>query len=122
MLQVLIAAKRDYIALKAEVDKLDINKMVNVQTILNNLKTKVDDLDVENLKTVRVDLKKLRDVVSKEVVKKTMYNKLNMKINNLENKIRDATTFIHINHYNTDKHNLEKKIWKLRIKHLTLVL
>ena len=122
MLQVLVAAKRDYIALKAEVDKLDINKMVNVPTVLNNLKTKVDDLDVENLKTARVDLKKLKDVVSKEVVKKTMYNKLNMKINNLEKKIRDATTFIHINQYNTDKHNLEKKNWKLRIKHLKLVL
>ena len=31
---------------------------------------KVDDLDVDNLKTVPVDLKKLSNVVSKEVVKK----------------------------------------------------
>ena len=38
-----------------------------------------------------------------------MYNKLNTKVNNLEKEIPDATTLIHINHYNTDKHNLEKK-------------
>ena len=38
-----LSAKKDLIALKAEVDKLDINKLVNVPTSLNNLKTKVDD-------------------------------------------------------------------------------
>ena len=43
-----------------------------------------------------MDLKKLRDVVSKEVVKQ-MYNKLNMKVNNLDNKIPDVTILIHIN-------------------------
>ena len=31
-------------------------------------------------------------------------------MNNLEKKIPDATTLIHINQYNTDKQNLEKKI------------
>ena len=43
-----LAAKKDFIALKAEVDKLDINKLKNVPTSLNNLKTKVNDLDVGN--------------------------------------------------------------------------
>ena len=38
-----------------------------------------------------------------------MYNKLNTKVNNLEKEIPDATALIRINHYNTDKHNLEKK-------------
>ena len=47
--------------MKAEVDKLGINKLVNVPTSLNNLKTKVDDLDVGKLKTVPVDLKKLSE-------------------------------------------------------------
>ena len=42
--------------LKAEVGKLDINKLV--PATLNNLKTKVDDLDVGKLQTVPVDLKK----------------------------------------------------------------
>ena len=33
------SAKKDFIALKTEVDKPDINKLVNVPTNLNNLKT-----------------------------------------------------------------------------------
>ena len=51
--------------MKSEVDKLKINKLVNVQTSLNNLKTKVDDSNVGKLKIVSVDLKKLGDVVDK---------------------------------------------------------
>ena len=31
-----LAAKKDFIALKAEVEKLNINKLVNVPTSLNN--------------------------------------------------------------------------------------
>ena len=42
-----LAAKKDFIALKAEVDKLGINKLVSVTTSLNNLKTKVDDLELD---------------------------------------------------------------------------
>ena len=55
-----LAAKKYFIALKAEVDKLDINKLTNVPTSLNNLETIVDDLDVGKLKTVPGDLKKLK--------------------------------------------------------------
>ena len=55
--------------MKAEVDKLDINKLTNLPTSLNNLKTKVNDLDVGNLKTVLVDLEKSNDEVDKEVLK-----------------------------------------------------
>ena len=54
-----LAAKKDFTVLKDEVDKLDINKLTNVPTCLNNLKTKVDDLDVAKLKTVPVDFKKV---------------------------------------------------------------
>ena len=53
-----LAAKNDFIPLKAEVNKPDINNLVNVRTSFNNLKTKVDDLDVSKLKIVHVDLKK----------------------------------------------------------------
>ena len=42
----ILDAKKYIIALKAEVGKVDINKLVDVQTTLNNLKTKVDYLDV----------------------------------------------------------------------------
>ena len=53
--------------MKAEVDKLGINKLVNVRTSLNNLKTKVDALD--NLKTAPAGLQKISDVESIEVIK-----------------------------------------------------
>ena len=96
--------------MNAEADKLSINKLVNVSTSLNNLKIKVDDLDLGKLKTVPVDLKKLSDAVDNEIVKNTKFNTLKTKVNNLENKIPDAITLIHINQYKTDKQNLEKKI------------
>ena len=60
-------------------DKLYINKLVNVPTGLNDVKTKVDDLVVAKLKTVPVDLKMLNDVVSKKVVKNTTLNTLKEK-------------------------------------------
>ena len=50
-----LAAKKDFITLNAEVDKLHINKVVNFPTSLNNLKIKIDDLDFGKLKTI--DLK-----------------------------------------------------------------
>ena len=71
-------------ALKAEIEKLDINKLAIVPTSLNNLKINTNDLDVGKLKTVRVDLKKLSDVVSKEVVTNTQFKTLNTKVNELE--------------------------------------
>ena len=58
--------------MKAEFDKLDINKLLNAPTGLNILKTKVDHSEFDKSKTVPVDLKKLSDAVSKEVLKKTL--------------------------------------------------
>ena len=49
-----LAGKKNFIALKAEVGKLDINKLANVPTNLNDFKTKVDDLGFGKLKTVPV--------------------------------------------------------------------
>ena len=69
--------------MKTEVDKLDINKLVNVSTSLDDLKTRVDKLDVGKLKTVPVDLKKLSDVTANEVVKNTKFNTVKTKVNNL---------------------------------------
>ena len=103
-------AKKDFIALNTEVDKLDINELVNAPISLNSLKTKEDDLDVGKLKIVPVDLEKLRYVIESEIVKNTKFNTLKRKVNNLENQIPDATTLIHVNQYNTDKQNLEKKV------------
>ena len=47
---------------------------------LNSFKYKADRLDVDKLKPVPVDLKKLSEVVEKEVVKKTKYNELVKKV------------------------------------------
>ena len=42
-----LASKGDFIDLKVEVGKLDINKLVNVLNGMNNVKTKVEnDLDI----------------------------------------------------------------------------
>ena len=71
-----VAARKDFIVLKAEVNKLDIDNLVNVSTSSNNLKTKLDDLDVGKLKTVPVDLKKLSDIIDNEVAKNTNFNTL----------------------------------------------
>ena len=68
--------------MKTDVHKPDINKLVSVPTNWNNLKSNVDDLDVGKLKTAPADLKKLNDVVNKEVVKNTKFNTINMKVNN----------------------------------------
>ena len=83
--------------MKAEVDKLDIIKLTNVSTNLNNLKTKVNDLDVGKSKSVPADLEKLSDVVHNKVVKNTKFNTLETKVSSLEKKIPDATSLIHIN-------------------------
>ena len=49
-----LAPQKDFIDLKDEVDKLDITKLVNVSTSLNNSETKVNDLDVGMLKIVKI--------------------------------------------------------------------
>ena len=101
MLQALIRLiqllKKDLIPVKVDLDKLNIDKFINVPTSFNNLKTKVNGLDAGKLKTTPVDLKKLSDVVDNELAKNTKFNKLKRKLNSLEKKIPDATTLIHIN-------------------------
>ena len=52
----------------------------------------------------------MSDVVDNEIIKDTKLNILKIKVNNLEKKIPNATTLIHINQDNTHKQNLEKKI------------
>ena len=79
---------------------------------MNNLKTKVDGLNVDKLKTVLIDLKKLSDVLNKEVLKKTVYSKLNKEVNNLEDKIHYANSLILMDQYNREKQTLEKKNWR----------
>ena len=76
-----------------------------LKTSLANLKTEVDKLDTDKVKTVPVELSKLSDVVKKEVVKKTVYDELVAKVNNI-----DTSGFVLKTKYNADKTELEKKV------------
>ena len=76
-----------------------------LKTNLADLKTEVDKLNIEKLVPVPVDLSKLSDVVTNGVVKKTVYDKLVAKVNNI-----DASDFVLKTKYNTDKTELENKI------------
>ena len=70
---------------------------------LANLKTEVDKLDIQKLVPVPADLSKLSDVVKNLLVKKTVYDKLVAKVNNI-----DTSDFALKTKYLTDKTELEK--------------
>ena len=55
-----------------------------LKTNLASLKTEVDKLDIDKLVPVPVDLSKLSVVVKNDVVKKTVYNKLVAKVDNID--------------------------------------
>ena len=69
-----LAAKSDLASLKAEVNKIDVDKSKTVFKDLSNLKSKVHKFDVDNLIPAPVDLNKLSNVVKNDVVKKDVYN------------------------------------------------
>ena len=56
-----------------------------LKTNLGNLKTEVDNLDIDKLAPVPLYLSKLRDVVKNDIFKKTAYDKLVVKVNNIDN-------------------------------------
>ena len=92
--------------------KTDLKNVIHVDTSsfalktnLANLKTEVDKLDIDKLVPVPVDLSKLSNVVKNEVVKKTVYDKLVAKVNNI-----DTSGFVLKTKYNANKTELEKKI------------
>ena len=86
--------------------KADIKTISQVDTSsLANLKTEVDKLDIDKLKPFPDNVSKLSNVVTNEVVKKTEYNKLVAKVNNI-----DTSRFVLKAKYDTDKSELENKI------------
>ena len=114
--------------------KDDIKNITHVDTSsfalkkkLTNLKREVDKLDVDKLKPFPTDLSKLSDLV-KNAVKKTNYNKLvakvdnidtsglfkktdyNKKITEIEDKIPDSNSFVKKTDYNTKITEIENKI------------
>ena len=68
-----------------------------LKSSLASLKTEVVKLDANKLKTVPVDLAKLSNVVKNDVSKKTEYNKLVTKVDNI-----DTTNFVRKNKYEKD--------------------
>ena len=76
-----------------------------LKTDLDSLKTEVNKLNIDKLAPVPVDLSKLSDVVKNDVVKKTMYDELAVKMNNI-----DTSDFVLKTKYQIDKTELEKKI------------
>ena len=64
--------------------KMILKILLILTLILANLKTEVDKMDTNELRTVPVDLIKLSNIVKNEVVKKTEYNKLVGKVNNID--------------------------------------
>ena len=71
------------------VSHVDVSSFA-LKSNLASLKTKVEKLDIDKLVPIPIDLSKLSDVVMNVVVKKTEYNKLITKVNNilLKNQIR----------------------------------
>ena len=104
--------------IKVEIDlsnyatKEDIKNITHVdissfalKTNLSSLKTKVDQLDIDKLVPVPTDVSKLSYVVKNDIVKKTVYNKLVAKVDNI-----DTSGFVLKTKYDTDKTKLENKI------------
>ena len=76
-----------------------------LKTNLANLKSEVDKLDVDKLATIPVDLSKLSNVVKNDAVKKTVYDKLVAKVNNI-----DTSGLVKKKDYNTKITEIEDKI------------
>ena len=94
--------------------KADVKNITHVDTSsfalktnLANLKTEVDKLDIDKLVPVPADLSKLSNVVNNEVVKKTEYDKLVTKVNNIN---IGTGKFILKSDYDADKTKLENII------------
>ena len=92
--------------------KADIKNITHVDTSdfalktnLANLKTEVDKLDIDKLRPLLHDVSKLSNVVTNEVVKKSTYDKLVAKLNNI-----DTSGFLLTTKYDADKTKLENKI------------
>ena len=74
-------------------------------TNLSSLKTEFDKLHIDKLVPFPNDLSKLSNIVKKDAVKKTVYNKLVSKVDNI-----DTSDFVLKTKYNTDKTELENEI------------
>ena len=82
---------------------VDTSKLA-AKSDLPSLKAEDDKIDVKKWKTVPVDLSKISNIVNNDVVRKTVYNKLVAKVNNI-----DTSRFVLKTKYDSNKLDLEKK-------------
>ena len=84
------------------VTHVDISNF-SLKTNLANLKTEVHKLEIEKLVPIPADLRKLSNVLKNDVVKKTVYDRLVAKVNNIDTSVLKTK-------YQTEKTELKKKI------------
>ena len=91
------------------VSHVDVSRFA-LKSNLANLKTEEDKTDVDKLVPILVDLSKLSDVVKNDFMKKTKYNKLVTKIDNI-----DTTNLVKKkkSKYEKDGSDFEDKISKI---------
>ena len=85
----------------------DISNFV-LRTNLASLKAEIDKLDIKKLVSIPVDLSKLSDVIKNDMVKRTEYDKLVTKVNNI-----NTTNFVLKTKYEKDGSDIEDKISKV---------
>ena len=98
------------------VSHVDVSSFA-LKSNLAGLKIEIDKIDADKLKTVPVNLAKLSNVVKNDVVKKTEYNKLVTKVDNI-----DTTNFVKKNKYEKAGSDFEDKISKIDGKISDLVV
>ena len=98
--------------------KIDLKNITHVDTLsfalkinLVSLKTEVDKLNIGKLAPVPVDLSKLSDVVKNVVVKKTVFDKLAAKANDI-----NTSEFVLKSKYQKDKIELVMSLKKKKKK------
>ena len=89
------------------VSHVDVSSFA-LKSNLASLKTEVGKMNAGKLKAVPVDLAKLSNVVKNDVIKKTEYNKLVTKVDNI-----DTTNFVSRTKYEKGGSDFEDKIDKI---------
>ena len=84
--------------------RLDTSKPA-AKSNLASLKAEIDKLDIDKLVPLPADFTKLSDAVKNDVVEKIVYYKLVLKVNRI-----DSSVFVSKTKYDTDKSDLENKI------------
>ena len=92
--------------MKKHVTHVDVSSFA-FKTNLGSLKSNVDKINADELKTIHVDLLKLSNVVKNDVVRRTYYDGLVTKVNNI-----DTAGFVLKTKYNADISGINQTLEK----------